>query len=170
MVGCGNLGVYIVDCFVCVEGLIVRVLRRVCNCRHCAEALSTVHTHIRTYIYIFCVPLLPTLRVDYLHHTHPAPPAIRRSTYTMAPALTTSAPTAPHELSSFPNHKAPRNIYPDGIKTSGQHPPLYDILRPYEDFPQKITGPTVWNVEDYRSTCCISSLPPSIRVSQSGSS
>ncbi|KAK3207226.1 hypothetical protein GRF29_103g213858 [Pseudopithomyces chartarum] len=69
----------------------------------------------------------------------------------MAPALTTSAPTAPHELSSFPNHKAPRTIYPDGIKTSGQHPPLYDILRPYEDFPKKITGPTVWNVEDYRT-------------------
>lgn len=77
----------------------------------------------------------------------------------MAPALTTSAPTAPHKLSSFPNHKAPRTIYPDGIKTSGQHPPLYDILRPYEDFPKKITGPTVWNVEDYRSTFCICCLP-----------
>ncbi|KAF2000329.1 Clavaminate synthase-like protein [Amniculicola lignicola CBS 123094] len=68
----------------------------------------------------------------------------------MAPALTTeTAPTAPHDLPSFANHKAPKNIYPDGIKTSGQHPPLYHQLRPYSDFPKEITGPTVWNRDDY---------------------
>ena len=73
----------------------------------------------------------------------------------MAPALTSQAPTAPHELGAkkaFPNHKAPRDIYPDGIKTSGQHPPLYDVLHPYEDFPREITGSTVWNVEEYRGS------------------
>jgi len=59
----------------------------------------------------------------------------------MAPALTSSAPTAPHELSKkLVNNDAPRNIFPDGIKTSGQHEPLYDQLRPYSDFPKEITG------------------------------
>lgn len=70
----------------------------------------------------------------------------------MAPSLTSPAPTAPHELpQTFPNHKAPKNIYPDGIKTSGQHPPIYDRLHPYEDFPKEITGPTVWHAEDYKN-------------------
>ncbi|KAF2641462.1 Clavaminate synthase-like protein [Massarina eburnea CBS 473.64] len=69
----------------------------------------------------------------------------------MAPALTSSAPTAPHNLpQAFQNHKAPREIYPDGIKTSGQHPPLYEQLRPYSDFPKEITGPTAWNAEEYK--------------------
>ena len=75
----------------------------------------------------------------------------------MAPALTAVAPTAPHELGvgkKYTNNNAPKEIYPDGIKTSGQHPPLYDQLHPYEDFPKEITGPTVWNVEDYRSAFC----------------
>ena len=39
--------------------------------------------------------------------------------------------------------------FPDGIKTSGQHPPLYDQLRPSSAFPREITGPTVWKAEDY---------------------
>jgi len=47
------------------------------------------------------------------------------------------------------NDDAPRSIFPDGIRTSGQHPPLYNVLRPYEDFPSKITGPTVWRREDF---------------------
>jgi hypothetical protein len=71
----------------------------------------------------------------------------------MAPALTTTNTTTTTEtfaLPTFPNHKAPRSIYPDGIKTSGQHPPIYSQLRPYEDFPQEITGPTVWKSDDYR--------------------
>lgn len=40
-------------------------------------------------------------------------------------------------------------IFPDGFKTSGQHPPLYDQLYPYSAFPKKITGPTVWSAEEY---------------------
>lgn len=47
------------------------------------------------------------------------------------------------------NHNAPRDIFPDGIRTSGQHPPVYDELRPYSDFPKEITGPTLWRREDY---------------------
>ncbi|KAH8882328.1 Clavaminate synthase-like protein [Thozetella sp. PMI_491] len=47
------------------------------------------------------------------------------------------------------NDEAPRSIFPDGIRTSGQHAPLYDVLRPYADFPKEITGPTVWKREDY---------------------
>lgn len=63
----------------------------------------------------------------------------------MAPALTDSAPTAPHNLS------APLHIFPDGLKTTGQHPPLYDQLAPFDRFPKEITGPTVWRSEDYRN-------------------
>lgn len=49
------------------------------------------------------------------------------------------------------NNDQPRHIFPDGIRTSGQHPPLYDKLRPYSDFPKEITGPTVWHADEYRS-------------------
>ncbi|KAF2266192.1 taurine catabolism dioxygenase-like protein TauD [Lojkania enalia] len=69
----------------------------------------------------------------------------------MAPALISTLLTPTHQLSSFPNHKAPRNIYPDGIKTSGQHAPIGEQLHPYSDFPKEITGPTVWKAEDYRN-------------------
>lgn len=52
-------------------------------------------------------------------------------------------------LEDVPNHKAPISIFPDGIKTSGQHTPLFQKLKPYEEFPKAITGPTVWKKEDY---------------------
>jgi hypothetical protein len=71
----------------------------------------------------------------------------------MAPALTSPAPTPAHDLSlSYPNHKAPRAIYPDGIKTSGQHPPIYSQLQPYSAFPKQISGPTVWDAAEYKNT------------------
>ena len=47
------------------------------------------------------------------------------------------------------NSSVPRSVFPDGIRTSGQHPPLYDILKPYSEFPSEIGGPTVWKKEDY---------------------
>jgi hypothetical protein len=62
----------------------------------------------------------------------------------MAPALTVE----PAEETRAPVSTA---IYPDGFKTSGQHPPLYEKLRPYSEFPREITGPTVWKAEDYRN-------------------
>ncbi|KAJ5432320.1 uncharacterized protein N7458_011476 [Penicillium daleae] len=64
----------------------------------------------------------------------------------MAPALTDALPTAPHNLAGT----APLDIFPDGLKTTGQHPPLYDHIVPFERFPREITGPTVWKAEDYR--------------------
>ncbi|KAK7529802.1 uncharacterized protein J3D65DRAFT_648491 [Phyllosticta citribraziliensis] len=71
----------------------------------------------------------------------------------MAPAsVAETAPQAPHTLpSKATSAPVDRNVFPDGIKTSGQHPPLYDQLRPYEDFPKEITGPTVWKAEDYKN-------------------
>lgn len=36
-------------------------------------------------------------------------------------------------------------------RTSGQHEPLYDLLKKYSDFPTEITGPTVWEAEDYKN-------------------
>lgn len=65
----------------------------------------------------------------------------------MAPALTETPTTAPHLISV--NTTAPKSNFPDGIKTSGQHPPLYNQLKPYSSFPKEITGPTVWKAEDY---------------------
>jgi len=52
-------------------------------------------------------------------------------------------------LEDVPNHKASKSIFPDGIRTSGQHTPLSSKLRPYSDFPKEISGPTVWKKEDY---------------------
>lgn len=63
----------------------------------------------------------------------------------MAPALADTLPTAPHNLS------VPLDIFPDGLKTTGQHPPLYDHIAPFDKFPKQISGPTVWRAEDYSS-------------------
>ncbi|KAK2626063.1 hypothetical protein QTJ16_004325 [Diplocarpon rosae] len=71
----------------------------------------------------------------------------------MAPSILASQPTAPHQLvpSSAPVQKAvvDSKIFPDGIKTSGQHPPVYNLIRPYSAFPKHISGETVWKTEDY---------------------
>jgi hypothetical protein len=40
--------------------------------------------------------------------------------------------------------------FPDGLKTSGQHPPVYSQVRPYGNFPKVQTGPTLWKAEEYR--------------------
>lgn len=37
-----------------------------------------------------------------------------------------------------------RKAFPDGLRTSGQHPPVESQLRPFSAFPTEITGPTVW--------------------------
>lgn len=42
-----------------------------------------------------------------------------------------------------------KSVFPDGIKTSGQFDPEYHEIKPYHEFPQEITGPTVWTAEDY---------------------
>ena len=70
----------------------------------------------------------------------------------MAPGvLVNDAPEAPHILSSKRvNNNVPKDIFPDGIRTSGQHPPIYEKLKTYEEFPKEITGPTVWKPEDYQ--------------------
>lgn len=65
----------------------------------------------------------------------------------MAPALTAHSP--PQAAPVDTKKTVPRSIFPDGIKTSGQHPPLYTELRPYSAFPTEITGPTVWTADEY---------------------
>ncbi|KUJ24089.1 Clavaminate synthase-like protein [Mollisia scopiformis] len=68
----------------------------------------------------------------------------------MAPGVQVDLqPTPPHQLSS--QKVVDKKNFPDGIKTSGQHPPLYDLIRPYSKFPKTIDGPTVWKAEDYTS-------------------
>ena len=48
------------------------------------------------------------------------------------------------------NNAAPKSLFPDGLKTSGQHNPIYAQLTPPSQFPKEISGPTVWKAEDYR--------------------
>lgn len=66
----------------------------------------------------------------------------------MAPALSDNLP--PPQIPSS-KKSVPKSIFPDGIKTSGQHPPLYHQLRSYDEFPDRISGPTVWDADDYRN-------------------
>ncbi|KAL4803783.1 hypothetical protein BDV18DRAFT_39399 [Aspergillus unguis] len=49
-----------------------------------------------------------------------------------------------------PPASLPLDAFPDGLKTTGQHPPLYDELHPFEKFPKSISGRTLWKAEDYR--------------------
>ena len=65
----------------------------------------------------------------------------------MAPALLDTLPTPLYQGKK----SVDTNIFPDGIKTSGQHPPQYDLLRPYSDFPKVCSGPALWKPEDYRN-------------------
>ncbi|CAI0655140.1 unnamed protein product, partial [Colletotrichum noveboracense] len=72
----------------------------------------------------------------------------------MAPGILVDEPV---EVSSSgpwkgKNDDAPRDIFPDGIRTSGQHNPLYDVLRPYVEFPKEITGRTVWHKEEFENS------------------
>ena len=64
----------------------------------------------------------------------------------MAPAATDAAYESP---TVFTYDNPSKSIFPDGIKTSGQTDPDYDLIKPYDDFPTEITGPTVWKAEDY---------------------
>lgn len=67
----------------------------------------------------------------------------------MAPSILETLPTAPHSLTSPAQKSVDRKIFPDGIKTSGQHPPILEQIRPYSEFPKEITGESVWKAEDY---------------------
>lgn len=59
------------------------------------------------------------------------------------------APAAIDTTNIFTYDNPSKKLFPDGIKTSGQFDPDYALLKPYEQFPKKITGPTVWQKEDY---------------------
>lgn len=67
----------------------------------------------------------------------------------MAPGALIPDQAAQAPAHKFQNENAPRDVFPDGIRTSGQHEPLYDLLKPYSAFPKEITGPTVWQKETY---------------------
>lgn len=74
----------------------------------------------------------------------------------MSPAMV-ATPTGystltPTEYHTPLNPKLDPGSFPDGIKTTGQQPPLYELLRPYSAFPKQITGETVWQKEDYQGS------------------
>ena len=64
----------------------------------------------------------------------------------MAPALTQSSSDV---RDSPANNNVKKSIFPDGLKTSGQHGPVHSRLRPYADFPKEVSGATVWEAQDY---------------------
>jgi hypothetical protein len=77
----------------------------------------------------------------------------------MAPTAIYDSPTT-----SYPDHdailplstsalgplKADPAIFPDGLKTSGQHSPIASLIRPYSDYPTKIEGRTLWDKSDFQ--------------------
>jgi hypothetical protein len=67
----------------------------------------------------------------------------------MATALVSPPSQAEQVFKKYDNNHAPKNIFPDGIKTSGQHDPIASLLKSYKDFPEQIDGPTVWTRDDY---------------------
>jgi len=72
----------------------------------------------------------------------------------MAPGALLAEPAQdlPHYISTKRiNSQAPKEVFPDGIRTSGQHPPAYSKLKPYSEFPASVSGPTVWKAEDYQN-------------------
>lgn len=69
----------------------------------------------------------------------------------MAPTAVDSTTAAPTPYKSKSEKPVDLAVFPDGFKTSGQHPPLYDQLYPYSAFPKSISGPTVWEADEYAS-------------------
>ena len=70
--------------------------------------------------------------------------------------LLPSTPVPSHQLASGQTSTRPspptldRRLFPDGLKTSGQHPAMPHAILPYSAFPKKIDGPNVWTAEEYR--------------------
>ncbi|KAI2642017.1 Clavaminate synthase-like protein [Xylaria nigripes] len=67
----------------------------------------------------------------------------------MAPTALVDAPVEPVQSLKAQKKSLNLTVFPDGLKTSGQHPPLYDKVYPYSAFPKHIEGPTVWRPEQY---------------------
>lgn len=67
----------------------------------------------------------------------------------MAPGLTQTATGVSSGYGTASN-STQTNAFPDGLKTCGQDPPIYNLLCPYEEYPKEVIGSTVWKAEDYR--------------------
>ncbi|KAL1303089.1 hypothetical protein AAFC00_006532 [Neodothiora populina] len=68
----------------------------------------------------------------------------------MAPSALLQTPLEGHGP-AFTYHDPSPKIFPDGIKTSGQHAPISSLIKPYSAFPKEITGQTAWQAEDYKN-------------------
>lgn len=68
----------------------------------------------------------------------------------MAPTALVQSPLEGHGP-AFSYHNPSSKIFPDGIKTSGQHDPIPELVKPYSEFPKEITGVTAWNAEEYKN-------------------
>lgn len=65
----------------------------------------------------------------------------------MSPIAVSSASEVPSAT------KISRASFADGLVTSGQHPPVSELLRPYSEFPKVIDTPaTLWNGKDMQKS------------------
>ena len=69
----------------------------------------------------------------------------RRPLDTMPVAIPASDPPSSQPKSSAVS------AFPDGLKTTGLHDVIPSLVRPYGDFPTRITGPTVWEAGHMRA-------------------
>ncbi|KAK5093774.1 hypothetical protein LTR70_001584 [Exophiala xenobiotica] len=69
----------------------------------------------------------------------------------MAPGAVGPARISSASIPSKASQPIDESVFPDGIRTSGQHPPLYNQIYPYSSFPKHISGPTKWEPQDYAS-------------------
>ncbi len=108
---------------------------------------------LHSFISDICQPEQTTERTTTIASTSSL--AIK-SVHNMAPGvMTSSAPTPSHQLNGHTPNPTPststrldRKLFPDGLKTSGQHPALPSLLFPYSAFPKHIEGPTVWKADE----------------------
>lgn len=85
----------------------------------------------------------------------PAPTTTAPPAHTTTDPITYSSYKGPYRSAEAPWLPPPPTptdlaVFPDGLKTTGQNPPIPSELRPFSAFPRRIKGPTVWRSEDYR--------------------
>jgi hypothetical protein len=74
----------------------------------------------------------------------------RHNTFQLRCRMATVRADSPIEAPLFSYDKPSSDVFPDGIKTSGQTHPNLDQIKPYSTFPKEITGKTVWKGEEFK--------------------
>ncbi|KAK5103733.1 hypothetical protein LTS08_003152 [Lithohypha guttulata] len=67
----------------------------------------------------------------------------------MTPVTTQDSALSSAIATSGVKQQVDKSLFPDGFKTTGQHPPIYEQLYPYSVFPKFIDVPTKWEPTTY---------------------